>query len=108
MLSKTIYHLPGQIPSALPIGDGPEAVPAPAGPERGVHGGHLLLLPDPHVHQLPAAPPAAGEAAAAPQPGGAAHRVLRAVWKEVQLCEDGNTRQERRMLRVQRRDAEGA
>lgn len=66
----------GEVPSAFSASDGVEAVPPPARPERGVHRRHLLLLPDPHVHQLPTAAPAAGEAPAAPQPWSAAHRIL--------------------------------
>lgn len=91
----------GEIPSPVPPGDGPEAVPAAAGPERGVHRRHLLVLPYPDVHQLPAAAPAARAPATVAQPRRAAHRVLRALRQEVQLREDRHPRQERRLIRLQ-------
>lgn len=92
--------VPGQIPSVIPASDGSQTVPLTTRPERGVHGRHLVLLADPHVYQLPAAAPAARAAQAATQLGRAAHRVLRAVRTQVQLCQDCDTSQERRLVCV--------
>lgn len=52
--TDTVFLCSVEVPGLAPADLHPEAVPAAARPERGLHWGNRLLQSDPDGHQLPA------------------------------------------------------